>query len=584
MTFVSGLGQIGKMTILLFFCMINMLFMHYYVFFGHYIEDVLLSYVFVVNFLTVLFDVFVVILIYLLLSWGRLKLSLMLTYGTTLIWSFVNVFYVRFFNQYIPLSVISMADSLTDQAVVKSMLAGFQWVDLYFPISLALFAVIYRMIGTLSLGRKRLVFMLLTPVTSFACIFLVYSSFHFLMLETRGNMLLYKVRMSGLFYGDARNSFPNMTRFETGSIRVLGGEIYDLFHQVELTDQQRKEIASEAAGLSQRVTNHVVNPAIKNVIIIVLESFLSSPIDLKVDGKEITPFLNILKRDSDTYYNGHVAPNITMGESGDGQFIIMTGLLPLRDKLTVGEAKLTTFPAFPRLLAKHYGTKYTEIVMPSPPMVWVQEQMNPVYGIDHMFCNRDVLGDVVDYLNDEQIFTMAMRSPLYHHQPFFSLLLNYSTHQPYRSPIDESLVLNEKSLPNGYLNYLIACHYTDAWLRKYFDFLKQKDIYDNSLIVITADHHAHLDALGMKNQLTKELPLFIIHGKIDKEQAWAGPMNQLDIFTTLLDVLGIESDWHGLGHTVLSKDYQNSVTEKAWALSELIIKSKYFEEGSNHYY
>lgn len=582
MTFVSGLGQIGKMTILLFFCMINMLFMHYYVFFGHYIEDVLLSYVFVINFLTVLFDVFVVILIYLLLSWGRLKLSLMLTYGTTLIWSFVNVFYVRFFNQYIPLSVISMADSLTDQAVVKSMLAGFQWVDLFFPTSLGLFIIVYREIDYLSLNRKLLLTLLLTPVVSLVCIFLFYSGYHVLKSETRGNLALYNSRINDLLYGGARNSFPNKTRFETGTIRVLCGEVYDLFHVVELTDQQREEIKSEAADFSQRVTGHLVNPAIRNVIIIVLESFLSSPIDLKVDGKEITPFLNILKRDSDTYYNGHVAPNITMGESGDGQFIIMTGLLPLRDKLTVGEAKLTTFPAFPRLLAKHYGTKYTEIVMPSPPMVWVQEQMNPVYGIDHMFCNRDVLGDVVDYLNDEQIFTMAMRSPLYHHQPFFSLLLNYSTHQPYRSPIDESLVLNDKSLPNGYLNYLIACHYTDAWLRKYFDFLKQKDIYDNSLIVITADHHAHLDALGMKNQLTKELPLFIIHGKIDKEQAWAGPMNQLDIFTTLLDVLGIESDWHGLGHTVLSKDYQNSVTEKAWALSELIIKSKYFEEGSNH--
>ena len=582
MTLKTDIRQIGKVAILLLFCMINMLFMHYYMFFGHYIEDVLLAYVFVDNLLTVVFDVFVVLLIYLLLSWGRLKLSLMLTYGTTLLWAFVNVFYVRFFNQYITLSVISMAGDLTDQAVVNSMLAGFQWTDSYFILSLVLFIIVYRKIGKLSLNKQLLLTFLLTPVVSFAGIFLIYTAYHFLKSETRGNMVLYKNRMNNLFYGDARNSFPNKTRFEIGSVHVLGGEVYDLFHVVELTDQQRKEIASETTDLSQRVTGHVANPAIKNVIIILLESFLSSPIDLKVDGKEITPFLNAVKRDSDTYYNGHVAPNITMGESGDGQFIIMTGLLPLRDKLTVGEAKLTIFPAFPRLLAKQYGTKYTEIVMPSPPMIWVQEQINPVYGIDHMFCNRDVLGDVVDYLNDEQVFTMAMKSPFCHHQPFFSLLLNYSTHQPYRSPVDDGLVLNDKSLPNGYLNYLIDCHYTDAWLRKYFDFLKQKEIYDNSLIVITADHHAHLDALGMKDQLTKELPLFIIHGQINKEQAWDGPMNQLDIYTTLLDVLGIESDWHGLGHTVLSKDYQNSVTEKAWALSEQIIKGKYFEDRSNH--
>ena len=582
MTIGTGIGQIGKITILFLFCIMNLLFMHYYMFFCHYIEDVLMAFNFGINFITIVFDVSVVLLFFLLLSWGRLKLSLTLTYVTTLIWSFVNVFYVRFFGQYIPLSVISMAGNLTDQAVVNSMAAGFQWTDVFFLLSLVLFVVFYRKIGHLFLNNRLLTSILLTPIVSFACIFLFYTTYHFLKSETRSNMALYKIRMTGLLYGDGRNSFPNMTRFCIGSTRVLAGEVYDLFHVMVLTAQQREEIASEAADLSQRVTGHVVNPAIKNVVFIVLESFLSSPIDLKVDGKEITPFLNALKQDSATYYNGHVASNITMGESGDGQFIYMTGLLPLRDKLTVGEAKLTVFPAFPRLLSKQFGTEYTEIVMPSPPMVWIQEQMNPIYGIDHMFCNRDVLGDVADYLNDEQIFTMAMKSPSFRHQPFFSLLLNYSTHQPYQSPVDDSLVLNDNTLSNGYKNYLIACHYTDAWIRKYFDFLKQIGIYDNSLIVITSDHNAHLDALGMKNQLTKDLPLFIINGQIDQEKAWSGPMNQLDVYTTLLDVLGIKSDWHGLGHTVLSKDYQNSVTEKAWSLSEQIIKGKYFEENNDN--
>lgn len=57
----------------------------------------------------------------------------------------------------------------------------------------------------------------------------------------------------------------------------------------------------------------------KNVVYILLESFLSVSSDLFVDGKEITPFLNKLKKDSNTYYNGKIRPNITIGESGDGQ-------------------------------------------------------------------------------------------------------------------------------------------------------------------------------------------------------------------------------------------------------------------------
>lgn len=54
-------------------------------------------------------------------------------------------------------------------------------------------------------------------------------------------------------------------------------------------------------------------------------------------------------------------------------------------------------------------------------------------------------------------------------------------------------------------------------------------------------------------------------------------MNQIDIFTTVLDLLGIESEWHGLGHSILNSNYKNSLTERAWELSEQIIKGRYFE-------
>lgn len=564
---------------LLLFSVANLLFMHYYIFLNHFIEDIMLSYAFGINLMTVFFDVSVVLLLFLLLFWGRMKLSLIMTFGITFMWSFANVFYVRFFNQYLSLSAIGQAENLTDQAVVNSMMAGFQLTDLYYALSLMLFVVVCCRIGTITSNRSLLLKLLLTPVVSFASIFLIYSAYHFMKSETRHNNMLYASRIRGLFFAGARNSFPNMTRFLTGSIRIVGGEIYDLYHVVVLTPQQRETIAAEAVDLSHRVTGHQPNPRIKNVVLIILESFLSSPIDLRVDGKEITPFMNALKRDSNTYYNGHVIPNITMGESGDGQFIYMTGILPLRDKLTVGEAKSASFPAFPRLLAKQYGTSYTEIVMPSPPQVWEQMQMNIVYGIENMFCNRNVLGNVVDYLNDEQVFKLAMNTPAPRRQPFFSMVLSYSTHQPYRTPVDNSLTINAPSLSDAYRNYLIACHYADMWLKRYIDYLKQENVFDNTLIVITADHHAHLDALNMGNKVKKELPLFIINGNVDNTMAWTGDMNQLDIYTTLLDILGIESSWHGLGHTVLTPNYQNSLTEKAWDLSELIIKGDFFRSN-----
>lgn len=570
------MSQMRKIILLILFSMANMLFMHYYIFYHHYLEDIQLAYTVGINLMTVFFDVSVILLVYLLLSWGRLKLSILLTYVTTFVWSFVNVFYARFFSQYLPLSILSQTSQLTDQAVVNSMMAGFQWTDLYFVFFLFFFIVLYKALGVQTLDKQLFVKILLVPLLSFIGIFAIYSAYHFLKPDTRNNWELYKRRMGDLFTGSGRNSFPNQTRYQIGSVRVAIGEIYDMIHKIELTQEQRDSITAEFSDLSHRVTDHHVNSNIKNVIFVVLESFMSAPIDLKVDGMEITPFLNSLKHEEDTYYNGHVIPNITMGESGDGQFIFMTGLLPLRDKLTVGEAKGQNLPSFPRLLAKQYGTNYSEIVMPSPPQVWEQQQMNEVYGIKKMYCNWDVLGKVVDYLNDEQVFTLAMNSSFYKHQPFFSMVLSYSTHQPYRNMVDNSLSLNDPSLTDAYKNYLIACHYTDSWVKRYFTFLKQKGVYDNSLIIITADHHVHFDAIGMEGKMVKELPLYIINGNIDKGMVWTGKMNQLDIYTTLLDMLGIESDWHGLGHTILSPSYQNSLNEQAWSLSEQIIKGNYF--------
>ena len=155
-----------------------------------------------------------------------------------------------------------------------------------------------------------------------------------------------------------------------------------------------------------KVSHYSDNDSIQNVVFIILESFLSVSSDLKVDGKEITPFLNFLKRSPSVYYNGHVNPNITTGESGDGQFIYMTGILPCRSKLVLAEAKNNIFPALPIVLEREKAITYSEIIIPTTPKVWNQEDMNLVYGIDKMYSFFDLYGSehnsIYLSLNDEQ--------------------------------------------------------------------------------------------------------------------------------------------------------------------------------------
>jgi lipoteichoic acid synthase len=161
-------------------------------------------------------------------------------------------------------------------------------------------------------------------------------------------------------------------------------------------------------------------------------------------------------------------------------------------------------------------------------------------------------------------------------QPFCSLILTMDMHMPYTSQIEHGFHLTDKNLPEKYKNYLVNCHYTDLQIGKYMDELKKNGLYDNSLIIIASDHDAHPTYLDMEGKITREIPIYIINGGIDNSKAWDGACNQLDIYTTILDVMGIESPWHGLGHTLLQKGYQNSVTDKAQELSDWIIYSDYF--------
>ena len=91
-----------------------------------------------------------------------------------------------------------------------------------------------------------------------------------------------------------------------------------------------------------------------------------------------------------------------------------------------------------------------------------------------------------------------------------------------------------------------------------------------------ADHDARSRYLDMEGKISDEIPIYIINGGFDPSCAWDGECNQLDVYTTILDIMGVDSQWRGLGHTLLNKNYQNSVTGETQELSDMITFSNYF--------
>jgi lipoteichoic acid synthase len=350
--------------------------------------------------------------------------------------------------------------------------------------------------------------------------------------------------------------------------------IQSVFSPQELTQEQKAIIAKIVNNQEEKMTNITTNA--NNVIFIIVESYLSATSDLVVNGKEITPYLNQLKRDSTVFYNGKLKSNITIGESGDGQFICMTGILPLRSQITVGRAKEVVLPGLPKVLAQKLGL-YTRMLIPTTPSMWEQERMCQQYGIQKLYSCKDYSLDNED-LNDQQIFSFIQELDKESPKPFFSLVLTMSMHQPYTETRDPSFQICSPNLSKEYIKYLNACHYTDKQIGQYLDFLKKNGLYEKSLIVITADHHPNQNSIKM-NSISNELPLYIINANIDNVSTWKGECNQLDVYTTILDItVKTPLEWRGLGNTLFSPLYKNSLSQEKWDISEWILQGDYFSK------
>lgn len=122
---------------------LNLLLMHYYIFLTCRLEEAVDTLLWIDNLLGVICDVTVILLLVLFITWGRQLLCLLLTAIITLLWSFSNILYSRFFYHYISFSAVGQIKNLADSFMLQNMMEGFQWMDCYFLVILLLILWLY---------------------------------------------------------------------------------------------------------------------------------------------------------------------------------------------------------------------------------------------------------------------------------------------------------------------------------------------------------------------------------------------------------------------------------------------------------
>ena len=538
----------------------------------------------------ILFDTTVLILGTYVLSLGYKRIAYTFAFVLTLFWILLNVYYYRFFDQYFNFRDFGEAKNLKDAVVWDSVFSAIQISDIFLLAITILFVLLIIKIKpdclTFAERFRRLKIFVMLPLL----MVVIYGTERTLMdaaLAIRDSDRKAKL-LQGWDY----------TYIHKRNIQHRGlfcGQLYDdaivTRDDKTLTDEEKASVEQYCKQLSAdiRCTDKKLHDSItKNFVFILLESALSCPIGEVIDGVEITPNLNALIRESGTYYNGMCKDNIGIGQSFDGQFIYHTGLLPLTGKLTSTYVVDNKLKALPLFLKEKYGIKTATMAIPTGPDMWRQNEMCRLYGYDVLLSASTVgkaVGDGGQWinLNDSLLINMLIDNvgDEKFEEPFLHTILTMSTHGPYdvvKHDADMPTHLSYSLLMNNYFKHY---HYSDRQLGRYFEFLKSKGAYNNSIIVIVSDHTVHAQYLNMSKEEIGNgyLPFIIAHAGIDSDKCWKGEMNQLDVFPTILDLLELETDWYGLGSSVLDKEnYCNRVNETTQKISDLIIESNYWKE------
>ncbi|RAR42561.1 LTA synthase family protein [Paenibacillus sp. MDMC362] len=393
---------------------------------------------------------------------------------------------------------------------------------------------------------------------------------------------------------------------------ILNYEAYTIFQQEnkELVDAKTitQDKVNELKGLGAADQEALLSGAAKgkNLIIIQMESFQKFLIGLNIDGKEITPNLNKLAKES--LYFPNFYQNVGQGNTSDAEFVVNTSFyIPPRGAATQHYAD-RVLPSLPRLLqGEGYDTAtfHTNVVE-----FWNRGELYKALGFNRYY-DKAFFGD------EDKLFFGASDDALYSKtaaelkkmdeadKPFYSHVISMSAHHPFTIPENKyRMTLPERYEGTFVGDYIRSQNYADDALGKFIEQLKKDGVWDNSLIVLYGDHLG-LPIYSLDNK-DKELmheiygrdynsgdminiPL-MIHGEGLQPEVKEQVGGQIDLMPTVANLLGVSMDNQlHFGQDLLNNTDNNLLPERYYLPSGTFINNTTlyipgigFEDGTKH--
>ena len=339
---------------------------------------------------------------------------------------------------------------------------------------------------------------------------------------------------------------------------------------ISLTESQRKEIDRYLASKTNRSTP-VDSVKARNLIFIIVESLNADAMYLNINGRRITPTLDSLASAEGSVSCLKVISQAGIGHSANGQLIYNLGTLPT----SIGIAscdfvpKMKSTPALPRVLSDAY---HSEAIFGTDGISWRERDAHLCFGYSLTF----VSNDYVDFASanssaDGAMFAFGLQQLKCLKQPFLLTLITAQMHVPYKTDGMEKVDFAGMGLTEKRQRYLTCTADFDRQLGRFLQGLREAGMADNTMVVIASDHNAP----GTTKPDGSPADIVFIAANARRTPPIDEPVHQVDVFPTILDLMGVQSAWRGVGHSMLGPQRGESDPRQA-TVSDSILRSDYF--------
>lgn len=359
--------------------------------------------------------------------------------------------------------------------------------------------------------------------------------------------------------------------------------IYDSVKTIEASSERALADSSDITEVINYTKSNYAEPNAQyfgaakgmNVIYLHLESFQNFIFDYKLNGEEVTPFLNSLAKDDNTLYFNNFFHQTAQGKTSDAGFMLENSLFGLPQGSAYITKAQNTYQAAPSILKDH---GYTSAVFHgNNGSFWNRNVIYKSFGYDRFydasFYDTSSPEDMAEYgLLDKPFFEQSTNLLQALPQPFYTKFITVGNHYPYK--MDQELVTIEKATTGDASvdNYFQTARYADEAIEQFINQLKELGLYDNTMIVLYGDHYGisenHNNA--MEQIIGKEITPFesanlqrvplLIHVpgmQGGTKDTYGG---QTDVLPTLLHLLGINTqNFIQFGSDLLSQEHSEIV-------------------------